>query len=101
LVFIFALQLFLHYQVAYALTFLFGIVLSYAINVRFVFKAQHTPSKALAFPMVYLAQYVAGALLLGALVEWMGVPKEMAPIAVVVLTIPLTFALIRFVLRPG
>jgi putative flippase GtrA len=99
----YALQLVMPYQAAYALAFVFGVALSYAINVFFVFRTGHTAGKALAFPLVYLAQYVAGALLLAALVEWLGMPQEIAPLVVVVLTLPLTFALSRFVLRsrPG
>ena len=95
----YVLQLFLPYQVAYALAFVFGVVLSYRINLGYVFKTQHTRAKAMAFPLVHLSQYAVGALLLGALVEWLGVPQEIAPLGVAVLTIPLTFALTRFVVR--
>jgi putative flippase GtrA len=95
----YVLQLVLPYQVAYAIAFAFGVALSYFVNLRFVFRARHTARKALAFPLVYLAQYALGALLLAALVEWMHVPKEVAPLLVVVVTIPVTFALTRWVLR--
>ena len=95
----FACQLFLPYQLAYAIAYVFGVMLSYRINVAFVFRTQHSAAKAMAFPLVYLVQYVTGALLLALLVEWLGMPQEIAPLAVIVLTIPLTFVLSRFVLR--
>jgi putative flippase GtrA len=93
------LQLFLSYEVAYAIAFACGITVSYGINLVFVFREKHTAAKALAFPLVYLLQYGAGALLLAVLVEWLGMPKEVAPLAVVVITLPITFLLTRFVLR--
>lgn len=95
----FVLQLVLPYQVAYAVAFAFGVFLSYLLNLRFVFRTPHSRAKAMAFPLVYLAQYLAGALLLAVVVEWLRVPKEIAPLVVVVVTIPLTFALTRLVLR--
>jgi putative flippase GtrA len=96
----FALQLAMPYQLAYAIAFVFGVAFSYTINVFFVFRTGHSAGKALAFPLVYLAQYVVGALVLGMLVEWLHVPQEVAPILVVAVTIPLTFVLSRRVLRP-
>jgi putative flippase GtrA len=95
----YGLQLFLPYQVAYALAFVFGVAVAYCVNVGYVFKAQHTPAKAAAFPLVYLIQYVLGALLLAFLVETLGVPQEIAPIGAAIVTIPLTFALTRRVVR--
>ena len=95
----YVLQLFLPYQVAFAIAWVFGVIVSYYINLIYVFKEQRTRAKAVAFPLVYLVHYVASALLLAALVEWVGVPKEIAPLAVIPLTIPLTFALTRFVAR--
>ena len=95
----YVLQLFLHYQVAYALAWVFGVILSYRINVGYVFKTSHTPAKALAFPLVHVAQYIVGALLLYVLVEKLGAPQEIAPLAVAVLLVPMTFTLTRLIVR--
>ncbi len=94
-----ALQFLMPYQAAYAVAFAFGIFLAYRINLAFVFRERHTLAKALVFPLIYLVQYVVGAIALGVLVEVMGVPKEVAPLAVVLVTIPVTFILARLVLR--
>lgn len=93
------LQLFMPYQLAYAIAFALGIVIAYRINLAYVFRAEHTRAKALAYPLVYVVQYAFGALALALLVEALGVPKEVAPLAVVVATIPLTFVLTRWVMR--
>jgi putative flippase GtrA len=92
------LQLVLPYQGAYAISFVAGIAFSYWLNIRFVFRSGHTTARALAFPFVYLVQYLAGALLLAFLVERIGMAQEVAPIVVVVATLPLTFLLSRYVL---
>ena len=95
------LQLVIQYQVAYAIAFAFGVAVAYCINVFYVFRAEHTRAKAMAFPFVYLAQYVIGAGLLALLVEWMGVPQAIAPLPVAIVLIPITFVLVRVVVRPG
>lgn len=95
----YVLQLYLPYQAAYAAAWVFGVAISYRVNLTYVFRARHSRVKALVFPLVYAVQYATGALLLAVLVEWLGVPKEVAPLGVVVVTIPLTFALSRYVLR--
>lgn len=92
------LQRLINYQAAYAISFLAGIALAYAINLGWVFRSAHTTKKALAFPLVYLAQYALGALLLALLVERLGVPQQVAPVVVIVVTIPITFVLSRYVL---
>jgi putative flippase GtrA len=95
------LQLVLQYQVAYAIAFVVGVAIAYGINVGYVFRARHTAAKAMAFPLVYLAQYVIGALLLAVLVEWLGVPQEIAPLPVAIVTIPVSFVLARVIVKKG
>ena len=93
------LQLVMPYQVAYAIAFVVGVVIAYCINVFYVFRAQHTAAKAMAFPLVYLTQYVIGALLLAVLVEWLGVPQEIAPLQVAIVTIPVSLVLARLIVK--
>jgi len=51
----------------------------------------------LLFPLVYLAQYVVSLGVVWAWVECFHLMKELAPLVAVVITIPLTFVLSRFV----
>ena len=95
----YVLQLVMPYQVAYAIAFVVGVAIAYCINVFYVFRAQHTPAKAMAFPLVYLTQYVIGALLLAVLVEWLGVPQEIAPLPVALATIPVSFLLAGLIVK--
>ena len=93
------LQFFLPYQVAYAVVFACGIVFSYWFNAKVVFKTAANWKGLFAFPLVYLVQYLLSAVLLSVFVERLGIPQSVAPLTVIVLTIPVTFMLTRWFLR--
>lgn len=95
----YCLQLILSYQIAYASAYVAGIVFSYWLNSTFVFKTPMTWRGLLAYPVVYLVQYLLSAVLLGLLVEQLDLPKELAPLVVIVISIPLTFVMTRWILR--
>lgn len=86
------------YQVAYAIAFLAGIFISYWLSLRYVFRQAGSLKKLARYPLVYLAQYAAGAIILELLVRDAVVSVPLAPLVVVVLTLPLTFMLSKFVL---
>jgi putative flippase GtrA len=86
------------YQIAYALAYVAGILLSYWINLKFVFRRQGGGGKLLRFPLVYLTQYAVGAGVLWAAVDGLGVPASVGPALAVAVTVPFTFVLSRWVL---
>lgn len=89
---------FLDYQAAYLFAYIAGIFSSYWINSVFVFRTPMSLKGMLKFPVVYLFQYVASAVLLWLLVEQLGMNKAIAPLIVTAVLLPLTFLLSRFVL---
>ena len=93
------LHLALPYQIAFATAYALGIGLSYWLNSAFVFKTPMTWKGLMAYPLVYLVQYALSAVLLGFFVEYLGVPKEIGPVFVVVITVPVTFLMTRWILR--
>jgi putative flippase GtrA len=102
------LALFLPYTVAYTITTIIGIFLSYALNALFVFRRELALSAALQYPTVYLVQYIMGLILLYLLVEKARMSKFLAPLLIVVVTVPITYLLSRYVIsgrkagqRPG
>lgn len=86
------------YQAAYAIAYVVGIVLSYVVNARFVFHAPLRLADFLRFPLVYVVQYVLGAAGLWLLVDLFGMRKEWALAVVIAFTVPIVFALSRWVL---
>jgi len=89
---------FMPYLVAYTLSYCAGIVLSYFLNVYFVFRKTVSLSSFLKFPVVYVIQYSLGALILWLLVG-AGLSPNLAMIGVIVATIPVTFIASRFILK--
>lgn len=93
-----ALKTVFDYQIAYFLSYASGIVFSYLMNALFVFKKRVSLQTFIRFPLVYVVQYISGAVLLELLVHMLGLSVTFAPLFVIVLTLPLTFLLSRFVL---
>lgn len=83
-------------HVAYGISFLVGVCVSYFINSAFVFGVRPTWRTFLTFPFVYLIGYAAGALVLELAMGWLHVPRSIAPLFSIVVTVPLTFVLLRF-----
>lgn len=83
------------YRIAYTAAFVLGIFISYGLNALFVFRAGITLRSLIRFPLVYLAQYVLGLVLMTTLIEFVGIAAWLAPMFVVLVTVPLTFVLSR------
>ncbi len=92
------LNIALPYHVAFLFSYLFGIVLSYFISSIFVFRVALSRIRFLSFPIVYIAQYLISASLLTGLIEGLTLHESVAPILVTIITIPITYALSKFVL---
>lgn len=93
-----ALVAVLRYPVAYSVTYVLGIVLSYYLNARFVFRRKLRATVALQYPIVYLLQYLLGLVLLYALVEIGHFSKLIAPIFALFITVPITYAASRCII---
>lgn len=92
------LVLFLNYQASYATAFVFGIVLSFILNTKYVFEVDQTIKKFVVFPLVYLVQYILGAFMLNFLIELIGISKFFAPLIVAVFLLPVNYILSKKIL---
>jgi putative flippase GtrA len=86
------------YQAAYLVAYVLGIAFSYVFNAKFVFHAPLSWRAAMTYPSVYVVQYVAAALLLRVVVEYLGLPKTYAPLIVTIVMIPATYVMSKLVL---
>ncbi len=91
----------MRFDVAYTIGYAVGIVMAYALSAAFVFRQPMRKRSALRFPLVYLAQFLVSLGLLHLAVEVLHIPQWLALGFAVVLTIPVTFVLSRWVLRAG
>ncbi len=90
---------FIHRQVAYLLTYILGIVLSYALNTRLVFRQPLRWRSAVQFPAVSLLQYIVSALFLELFVA-LGMSAGLAGLVSILPTIPITFVISRWIIKP-
>ena len=90
---------FFGYIFAYSLSYIIGIVISYFLNVYFVFKSNSSFSSFIKFPVVYVTQYFLGIGILWLFVDRLGVAPLIGLVVVSVTTIPITFYISRFVLK--
>ena len=93
------LLLIVSYSVAYSIAYIMGILISYYLNTRFVFKSNFSVRKAVKYPMVYLVQYLAGLAALYAMVEIFHINKLIASPLTIMITVPLTFVMSRWVIK--
>lgn len=90
---------FLAYLPAYSIAYCAGILISYFMNVRFVFKKRVSLASFLKFPIIYALQYTLGIMVLWLLVGKAGISPALAMIGAIIVTIPVTFMASRFVLK--
>lgn len=83
------------YAWAYTVAFVAGIGIAYVLQSRYVFAAAASWQTFLAFPLVYVVQYVVGVVALRMLVESGLASRELAAIAVLAVTVPVGFVLSR------
>jgi len=88
-----------NYEVAYAIAYICGIIVSYVFNAIFVFREPMRTRSAAYYPLVYVAQFVCGILLIKILISVLHVPEWLAPALVIVLTLPVTYFLSRLIIR--
>jgi putative flippase GtrA len=98
LLYLLLLQL-MPYVWAYSITYAAGIVGGYLVNARWVFRQKPTLRSAAAYPVSYAINYALGLCLLWLAVEKLGVPKELAPLLVVVITTPVMYMMSKTIFR--
>jgi putative flippase GtrA len=95
----FLLLNFFTYTPAYSIAYCVGIVISYFLNARYVFSQPLNLRHFLKFPIVYIVQYGLGIAILKLLVETGSVGPRLGMVFVILITIPVTFLLSRYLLK--
>ena len=93
-----ALLRWVSYRWAYSLSYAAGILLSFVLSSRFVFRVPFQRRKLLIYPVVYVVQYLLGYGVIYAVVSLAGIDPRFGPLAVLAVTVPVSFLLSRKVL---
>lgn len=88
---------FLNYKVSYSIAYISGVILSFILNRFFVFATHKGIKSIVLYPFVYVFQYCFGLFIVWLWVSVLKLAPEIAPIVSIILTIPLTFILSRFI----
>jgi putative flippase GtrA len=86
------------FRISYTISFISGIVFAFYVQSKFVFQTPMTGKKAALFPIIYLAQYLIGLAVITVCVNSFHIPASFALAVSILITVPLTFFLSRFVL---
>ena len=91
--------LMLRYEIAFTLSFLSGIAISYVLNGRFVFDSRLNLRRGLTYAGYYLMIYLLNLGLVRLAVENGGISPVWAPLLVLCVTLPVNFLGAKLILR--
>lgn len=82
---------FMPYKIAYSISYLAAIFISYYLNSKFTFNSRSHVKGLLYYPFTYLITYLLGLGLLHVLVSNLGINTKIAPLILLFITVPLSF----------
>lgn len=89
----------IEYMISHITGFLVAFVISYYLNCYFVYRVKPTWRKFISFPITLIVNVSLQTVLLYVFVSWLNLPAEIAPFAGLVITIPITFVLSKWILK--
>ncbi|MCL9712165.1 flippase GtxA [Staphylococcus aureus] len=89
----------IEYMISHITGFLVAFVISYYLNCYFVYRVKPTWRKFISFPITQIVNVSLQTVLLYVFVSWLNLPAEIAPFAGLVITIPITFVLSKWILK--
>ncbi|HCU8735222.1 TPA: flippase GtxA [Staphylococcus aureus] len=89
----------IEYMIRHITGFLVAFVISYYLNCYFVYRVKPTWRKFISFPITQIVNVSLQTVLLYVFVSWLNLPAEIAPFAGLIITIPITFILSKWILK--
>ncbi|HDG5359189.1 TPA: flippase GtxA [Staphylococcus aureus] len=89
----------IEYMISHITGFIVAFVISYYLNCYFVYRVKPTWRKFISFPITQIVNVSLQTVLLYVFVSWLNLPAEIAPFAGLVITIPITFILSKWILK--
>ena len=92
------LQHWMNVNVAYTIGYIVSFLVNYYLSARFTFKEKTSARNGLGFGLAHLTNYLLHIVLLNVFL-WIGLSREIAPLAVLAIAVPTNFVLVRFVFK--
>ena len=86
----------IEYMISHITGFIVAFVISYYY---FVYRVKPTWRKFISFPITQIVNVSLQTVLLYVFVSWLNLPAEIAPFAGLIITIPITFILSKWILK--
>ena len=100
IIYLFLLKLIgVNYLISHISGFVISFIISYYLNCYFVYKVQPTWKKFIQFPLTQVVNMGMQTLLLYIFVQWFNISSVIAPFVGLIITIPVTFILSKYILR--
>ena len=81
------------------MAYVFGILVSYYLNVKFVFRERIMLESIIKYPLIYLSQYFCGMILMWLIAGQLKLPPQVAMGIVITITVPITFLISRKLIK--
>ena len=88
----------IHYMVSHIIGFIVSFIISYYLNCYFVYRVKPTLKKFLSFPLTQVVNMGMQSLFIY-LCKMVYFPSEIAPFVGLIVTIPITFILSKWILK--
>ena len=92
------LQHWMNVNVAYTIGYIVSFLVNYYLSARFTSKEKTSARNGLGFGLAHLTNYLLHIVLLNVFL-WLGLSREIAPLAVLAIAVPTNFVLVRFVFK--
>ena len=92
------LQHWINVNVAYTIGYVISFLVNYYLSAHFTFKEKTSTKNGLGFGGAHLVNYLLHIVLFNFFL-WIGLSRELAPIAVLAIAVPTNFVLVRFVFK--
>lgn len=92
------LQHWINVNVAYTIGYLLSFLVNYYLSAHFTFKAKTSAKNGIGFGGAHLVNYLLHIVLFNFFL-WIGLSRELAPIAVLAIAVPANFVMVRFVFK--
>ena len=89
----------IEYMISHITGFIVAFVISYYLNCYFVYRVKPTWRKFISFPITQIVNISLQTVLLYVFVSWLNLPAEIAQFAGLIITIPITFILSKWILK--
>lgn len=89
----------IEYLISHILAFVMSFIISFYLNCYFVYKVKPTLKKFLAFPLTQVINMGTQTLLLYLLVQKWSLSPTYAPLLGLIITIPITFIVSKYILK--